>query len=106
MPCSRIVLFAVWILQRVIAHGKQETPAPGIEINGRKGLFDKRIVFMPAVVEGYIVTIIGINSGKGNDGSAQITPDVFDNGIRTAEIGFGINVKIIFVFMIYFRFVF
>lgn len=29
---ERAFLFAVWTLQRVIAHGKQETIAPGVEI--------------------------------------------------------------------------
>ncbi len=54
----------------------------------------------------YIVTIIRINSGKGNDGPAQITADVFDNGFRVAKIRFGINVEAIFVFVIDLRFTF
>lgn len=74
------------------------------ESNGREGLFDKRIVFMFIVVESYIVTVIRINSGKCNDGSPQITTDIFDNGIGITKIWLGVNIKAIFVFMIYFGF--
>ncbi len=70
------------------------------EINSRQGLPDKRIIFVSVVVEGYIVTVIRINSGKDNDGPAQITADVFDNGFRAAKIRFGINVEAIFVFAV------
>lgn len=64
----------------------------------------KNPAFVPIVVEGYIVTVIGINSGKCNDRPAQIAADVFDNGFGIAKIGFGINVKAVFVFVIDFRF--
>jgi len=74
------------------------------EINGREGLFDKRIVFMLIVVESYIVAVIGINPGKCNGGPPRITAGIFDNGIGIAKIWFGVNIKAIFVFMIYFGF--
>lgn len=61
---------------------------------------------MLIVVEGYIVTVIGINSGKSNDGSSQITADIFDNGPGVTKIRFGVNIKAIFVFMINFSFCF
>ena len=74
------------------------------KINGGQCFSDERIVFVPVVVESYLVTVIGINSGKSNDRPAQIAADVFDNGFRIAKIGFGINVKAVFVFAIDFRF--
>lgn len=84
--------FAVWALQRGISHSEQAV------------FFYERIIFVPAVVEGYIVTGIGINSGKGNNRSTQIAADVFDNGFGIAKIGFGINVKAVLVFAIDFCF--
>lgn len=59
---------------------------------------------MLIVVEGYIVTVIGINSEKSNDGASQITADIFDNGLGITKIWLGVNIKAIFVFMIYFGF--
>ena len=44
-------------------------------------------------MKSYVFAIIGINSGKCNDRAPQITADIFDNGIRVTEIGFGIDIK-------------
>lgn len=74
------------------------------EVNSGQCFPDKRIIFVPVVVEGYIVTVIRVNSGKGNDRPAQIAADIFDNGFGIAKIGFGINVKAVFVFVIDFSF--
>ena len=70
------------------------------KINGGKCFGDKGIVLMLIVMEGHVITIVGINPGKGNDGASKIAADIFDNGIRVTEIGFGINIKAIFVFMV------
>ena len=74
------------------------------EINGREGLPYKGIIFMPVVVECHIVTIIGIDPGKGNDRASKITADIFNNGFGVAEVRFGIDIKTVFVFAVYFRF--
>lgn len=74
------------------------------EVNSGQCFPDKRIIFVPVVVEGYIVTVIRINPGKGNDRPAQVAVDIFDNGFRIAKIGFGINVKAVFVFVVDFSF--
>lgn len=68
------------------------------KIDGRKGSSDERIVFMPVVMEGYVITIIGVNPGKGDDGTAKIAADIFDDRFRVAEVWFCVNIKTIFVF--------
>ena len=47
-----------------------------------------------------IVTIIGINTFEGDDGTPEITADVFYYRIGIAEIGLGINIKPIFIFAV------
>jgi len=59
---------------------------------------------MLVVMEGYVIPVVGIDSGKRDDRPAQITADIIDNGLGVAKIGFGINVKAVFIFMIYFGF--
>ena len=70
------------------------------KINGRKRPLNERVVFMPIVMESHRFAIVGINPGKGNDRTAKIAADIFNDGFGVAEIGFGINVKTIFVLMV------
>ena len=70
------------------------------EINGRKSLLHKRVVFMLIVMESHHLPIVGINPGKSNDRAAKITADIFNNGFRVAETGFYINIKSIFALMV------
>lgn len=70
------------------------------KINGRKRRLNERIVFMLIVMKSYHLTVIGINPGKGNDRTAKIAADICNNGFGVTEIGFGINVKPIFVLMV------
>jgi hypothetical protein len=74
------------------------------KVNGRKGFFDKSVVFVPVIMEGHIVPVIGIDPGKGDDGASKVAADIFNNGFWVTEIGFGINVKSVFILMVYFRF--
>lgn len=76
------------------------------KVNGRKSLPDERIVFMPVVMESDVNAIVRINSGEGDNRASEIAADIFDNRIRVAEIWLCINIKAIFVFMIYIRFSF
>ncbi len=48
------------------------------EINGRKSLLHKRVVFMLIVMESHHLPIVGINPGKSNDRAAKITADIFN----------------------------
>lgn len=74
------------------------------EINGRDRFFDVFFIAMPIVVKGDHFTIIVINSGSGDDRTTKVTSDVFDHGFGIAEIGFGKNIKSLFVIRIAFCF--
>ena len=70
------------------------------KIDGRKSLFYKGIVFMTVIVKCDVAAIIGVNPFQGNDGSPKIAANIFNHGIRITEIGFGINIKAIFIFAV------
>ncbi len=76
------------------------------KINSRKSLFDERIIFMSVIMEGYVIPIVRINSGKGDDRASKVTADIIDNGFGVAEIRLCVNIKTIFVFMVYISFCF
>lgn len=59
------------------------------------------IVFVFIVVEGHVFPIIGINAGSGNNGTAEVTADVFYNSVRVTEIWFCIDIKTVFIFFVY-----
>ena len=61
---------------------------------------------MFVVMEGYIIPIIGINPGKGNDWAAKVSADIPDNGVWVAEVGLCVNIKTIFGFAVWFGFCF
>ena len=56
------------------------------EVHSRNSLDDIFVIFMPVVVEGYIFAIIFVDHGSGNDRTAKVAADVFDDG-------FGISAK-------------
>jgi hypothetical protein len=59
---------------------------------------------MAVIMESHSIAIIRINTGGGNNGSAEITADILcDNG-RITEIWFGIDVKTILLIMVNRRF--
>ena len=70
------------------------------EVNGRKGPLNERVIFVPIIMESHPLPIVGIDSGKSNDGTAKIAADIFNNGFGVAEIRLCINVKSIFVLMV------
>ncbi len=72
----------------------------GDKVQYRERFFHIGIVFVLIVVEGHVITIIGINAGSGNDRTAEITADIFYNSIRVAEIWFGIDIETIFIFFV------
>lgn len=74
------------------------------KINRRKSPSDERIVFMFIVMEGHVIPIVRINPGKSDNWPAKVAADIFDHRFRVAEIGLCVNIKTIFIFMVYFRF--
>jgi len=71
------------------------------EVNGREGFLDKGIVFMPVVMKSHGIAVIGINPGEGNDRTTEVAADISDNGMGVAEVWFCINIKPVFVFLVY-----
>lgn len=71
---------------------------PFDEVHGRNGLMNKDIIFVSVVVEGNGVSnlIIGVDAGRGNHGTAEITTNIVEDSRRTAFIAFGMNVEPIF----------
>ena len=70
------------------------------EINGRKGPLNEGVIFVLIIMERHVIPIIGINPGKSNDRASKIAADIINDGFGVAEIGLGINVKTIFVFIV------
>lgn len=70
------------------------------KINGRKRPLNERVIFMLIVMESHHLPIVGINPGKSNDRASKIVADIVNDGFGIAEIGFGINVKSMFVLMV------
>ena len=70
------------------------------ENHSRNGLFDKSIILMPVIMESDIVSVIRINSRESDDGTAEITSDIFGNRISVTEIGFSIDIEAILVLFV------
>ena len=67
------------------------------EVDGRDGLLDKDIVFMPVVMESDVLPVIGVDAGKRNDRAAQVAADIFNYGIRIGKGRFSIDIKAILI---------
>ena len=76
------------------------TDKPFDKFRGRDGFFHIGIIFMPIVMEGNIFPIIFINAGSSDHRPAKISANIFDNSFGVAFIGFGINIKAMFVILI------
>lgn len=67
------------------------------KIHDGESLLHISVVFMAVVMKCHSFSIITVDSGKSDRGSAQVTADVSDNGIGVTFFGFCINVKPMFV---------
>jgi hypothetical protein len=74
------------------------------EIQSRDTFSDNVIFIMGSIVEGHIITIICIDAGSGDHGTAEISSNVFHSNIGRTEIGFGSDVKAILMLFIEFVF--
>ena len=79
---------------------------PVDEIHGRQGFFHIFVIFMAVVMEGNRIffRIVFINTGSGNDGSSEITANVFGNLSGVAAVWFCINVESVFMAVVYGRY--
>lgn len=65
------------------------------EVRGGNAFFDGFVIFVPCVVKSNKFTIIFINAGGNNNGTPQVSADVFDGHIRSAGVGFGTDIETI-----------
>ena len=72
-----------------------ETP---YEPHDRKGLFHIDVIFVAVVMEGDKAAIVVVNPGRGDNGPAQIAPDVFHGGSGVTFIRLCIDIETVFVF--------
>ena len=72
------------------------------EVQSRDGFSNCFVVFVSGVMKGYIFAVIIINTGCGDNRSAEVSADVFNGDIRSAEIWLCTNIKTIGVFRIHF----
>lgn len=56
---------------------------------------DDFMVLMALIVKCHGISVIVINPGSGNDGSAQVSADIFNGDIRGTQIGVGSDIKTI-----------
>lgn len=66
------------------------------EIKNRDCFCNEFSVFVSVVVKGDIISIIVINTRSGDYWSTKISPDIFNNGVRTTFIWLCINIESIF----------
>ena len=67
------------------------------ELHDRDSFLHIFVVLMAVVMESDEVAVIFVNAGSGDGRASQIAADIFDDRFRVAGIGFGINVKAIFM---------
>ena len=65
------------------------------KVDGRNAFGYSFVIFMPLVMKSDVDAIISINSGGGNNGTPQVSADIFDRNIRRTEIGFSSDIKAI-----------
>lgn len=65
------------------------------EVQGGNAFFDGFVIFVPCVVKSNKFTIIFINAGGSNNGTPQVSADVFDGYIRSAGVGLGTDIETI-----------
>ncbi len=72
----------------------------GNKVHYGKRFFHIGIVFVFIIVEGHVFSIIGINAGSGNNGTTEVTADVFYNRVSVTEIWLCIDIKTVFIFFV------
>lgn len=68
------------------------------EFHNRNGFLYVNVILMTIVMEGDRISVITVNTGRGNGRAPQVTTNVFCDSSGAAFYGFCINVKTIFMF--------
>lgn len=69
---------------------------PFNKIESRYGFGNKLVIFMAVIVESDHFTVVRINAGGSDNGSAEISADIFDDMLGITFMWFGINVEAVF----------
>lgn len=71
---------------------------PFDKVHGRDGFMDKAVILVSVVMKGNSVgsLVIGVNAGSSNNGTAEVTANVFEDGGRITFVAFGVNVEAVF----------
>ena len=76
------------------------TDQPFDEVDGRNRFFYVFIIFMTIVMESNGLSVIVVNPGGGDDWTAEITPNIFNNRGRITKARFSIDIKAMFMFCV------
>ena len=79
---------------------------PFNKLGGGDFFCNQFIILMPVVVKGNKITVIIINTGGSDDGSAEISADVSDDVLRVCKSGFSVDIKAVRAMFVYIRFCF
>ena len=66
---------------------------PFNKFNGRNSFNNEFVIFMSVVMEGNMGAGIRIDTGSGNDRSAEIATNVFRDDRRVAVVGFSVDIE-------------
>lgn len=67
------------------------------EIDSWNRFLDILVILVPVIVKSNRLSVIAVNPGGGDGRAAEVTADIFYNGLRITFVGFGINIKTVFV---------
>lgn len=74
------------------------------EVQGRDGFGNGPVIFVSGVMKGYVFAVVIINTGCSDDRSAEVSADVFNGDIGSAEIWLCANIKTFGMFFVHFIF--
>lgn len=63
------------------------------EVNSRNIFGNQNVIFMSVVMESDGITVIIVYTGSGNNRSAQVSADIFDNVFTFRNCRFGIDIE-------------
>lgn len=67
------------------------------KIQYRKRFLYIGVIFVPVIMKSHILSIIGINPGRGDSGTPKIPADIFYYRIRITKVRLGIDIKPFFI---------
>lgn len=69
------------------------------EVQSRDGFGNGPVIFVSGVMKGYVFAVVIINTGCSDDRSAEVSADVFNGDIGSAEIWLCADIKTFGMFL-------